>query len=332
MIRKRPAHRGRDHTRQEVSAQTPAGGGDSSFMGLVVTRYGQSADVEDEQGRVFRCAVRRKLGDVICGDRVVWQPTVNDEGVIIERLPRTTLLSRPDDRGMEKLIAANIDQVIVVCAVRGAHDDRYQFNTGLVDRYIVAAETLNIEPVLIINKIDLLTTDDRQQLKAEIAPYQTIGYRVLFTSTKQNGGMDELISVLQNRTSIFVGESGVGKSSLIRWLLPKQEIRVGELSASTHKGRHTTTSTNLYHLLHGGDLIDSPGVREFGLFITEKETIAYGFREFRPYIGHCKFNNCIHRSEPGCAIKASVEQGTIHTRRYESYLKIIASMPTRDYD
>ncbi|MBI3772599.1 MAG: small ribosomal subunit biogenesis GTPase RsgA [Gammaproteobacteria bacterium] len=331
-MRKRPAHRGRDHERQEASAQTPTGSSDSSFMGLVVTRYGHSIDVEDEQGRVFRCAVRRKLGDVICGDRVVWQPTTNEDGVIIERLPRTTLLSRPDDRGMEKLIAANIDQVIVVCAVRGARDDRFEFNTDLVDRYIVAAETLSIEPLLIINKIDLLTDNDRRQLETDIAPYLAIGYRVLFTSTKQNGGMDALISVLQNRTSIFVGESGVGKSSLIRWLLPDQEIRVGELSASTYKGRHTTTSTNLYHLLHGGDLIDSPGVREFGLFITEKETIAYGFREFRPLIGHCKFNNCIHQSEPGCAIKTGVAQGAIDTRRYESYLKIIESLPKPGYD
>jgi ribosome biogenesis GTPase len=129
-----------------------------------------------------------------------------------------------------------------------------------------------------------------------------------------------------------VGESGVGKSSLIRWLLPDLEIRVGELSASTHKGRHTTTSTSLYHLLHGGNLIDSPGVREFGLFITEKETIAYGFREFREHIGNCKFNNCIHHREPGCAIKAGVEQGMIDPRRYASYLKIIESLPARGYD
>lgn len=332
MIRKRPGHRRREYERQEITEQTPTGGGDASHLGLVITRYGHSADVEDEQGRIFRCAVRRKLGDVICGDRVVWQSTTNNEGVIVERLPRTTLLSRPDDRGMEKLIAANIDQVIVVCAVRGACNDQYEFNTALVDRYVVAAETLNIQPVLVINKTDLLTSNDRQRLANEIAPYEQIGYRTVFTSTKHSGGMESLISVLQNRISIFVGESGVGKSSLVRWLLPEQEVKVGALSASTFKGRHTTTATSLYHLPCGGDLIDSPGVREFGLFITEKETIAYGFREFRPHIGHCKFNNCIHQREPGCAIKTAVEEGSITARRYESYLKIIDSLPSSGYD
>ncbi len=321
MPRKRPHHRG--HQQQHVSKDLDTG--NEHRNGLVISRFGANLDVEDDTGRVYRCTSRRKHGAIVCGDRVIWTLTHDNHGVIIERLGRKTFLARPDDVGREKAIAANIDQLIIVSTVKALDKEGYRFHDNLIDRYFVAAESLEITPVLIINKVDLLNRKEQQRLQQDTACYSEIGYQVLQTSTKQTHGLEALTGQLSHHTSIFVGESGVGKSSIIRHLLPETEIRVGEVSASSGKGKHTTTTAVLYHLKDGGDLIDSPGVREFGLSQIKKDSLAYCFREFRHYLGQCRFHNCTHQSEPKCAVKQAVATQKINQRRYDNYIRIMNS-------
>ena len=293
--------------------------------GLVVASYGAKMDIEDSDGINHRCTSRRKHGAIVCGDRVLWEPGHDNQGIVVELLPRDTLLSRPDDIGREKAIAANIDQLVIVTTVKALDDEGYHFHANLIDRYIIAAENLNITPVLVVNKIDLLNSEEQQQLALDVQNYHDIGYQVRYTSTTRENGLDDLEAQLANHTNVFVGESGVGKSSLISALLPDEVIRIGEVSASSGKGKHTTTTSALYHLPCGANLIDSPGVREFGLAKIGQDALAYCFVEFRAYRGQCKFNNCAHIHEPVCAIKTAVTESRISQRRYNNYLEILNS-------
>ncbi|MEW5755514.1 MAG: small ribosomal subunit biogenesis GTPase RsgA [Pseudomonadota bacterium] len=288
--------------------------------GLVVSRYGKTVDVEGSDGQVYRCQIRQHLHDLVCGDRVIWQAAPDGTGVVVAQVPRKSVLCRPDFQQRMKTIAANIDQILIVCATQP------ELSTGLIDRYLVAAEATKITPMIIVNKTDLLTPTQRAEVEAQLALYQNIGYRLIYTSVVARHGLDELIAQLKDHTSIFVGHSGVGKSSLVKALLPHQEIRIGELSEATGKGTHTTTTAVLYHLDHGGDLIDSPGIREFGLWGISAEQVAEGFVEFRPFLPQCKFRNCQHRQEPGCALRAAVESGEITRQRLDSYYRIVESL------
>ncbi len=289
--------------------------------GVVVANFGAEAVVEDAAGKLHRCKARRQLGQLVCGDRVRFKAGDHGDCRIEKLEPRHSELARPDPQGRKKIIAANIDQMLVVTSGKPS------FNPGLVDRYLVAAEMLGIPPVIILNKIDLLSKSERLQLDEELQEFARIGYRTLHTSTKTAHGFDELLPILQHRTSIFVGQSGVGKSSLINALLPDAEARVGAISEATGKGTHTTTVAWLYHLPdRQGDVIDSPGVREFGLWDISPSQLARGFREFGPHAEQCRFRNCLHKGEPGCAVRAAVEAGEISKRRYESYLRMLESL------
>ncbi len=320
MSRKRRPHRAQHAVHKQGAVE-------GSLSGLVVARYGAKVDVEDdEKGEVVRCTSRRKFGAVVCGDRITWQKTHDNEGIISSALPRSSLLARPDDIGRDKPIAANITQIIIVITVKALNNEDYYLYHNLIDRYIVAAEYLNITPLIVINKMDLLNDIEREQVNRDLKPYHEIGYQVIYTSTTLEHGMEMLEQQLKDHTSVFVGESGVGKSSIIQTLLKDLNIRIGEVSASSGKGKHTTTTTALFHLPCGGNLIDSPGVREFGLSKIEVAELAYSFIEFRPHIGLCKFNNCMHKSEPQCAVKAAVKAGEINQQRYDNYLAIFEAL------
>lgn len=295
--------------------------------GTVITQYGKNLTIEDQEGNLISAIARRRLPQLICGDRIRWQKTDNDKAIIEAVEDRITLLSRPDQRGRAKLIAANIDQMIIVSAID--KDNSLQFNDRLIDHYLVAAETLGIQPVILINKTDLVDIDMLNQIYNHFRLYSTIGYPTIFTNNSQQTGYPELIEQLYERTSIFVGESGVGKSSLINNLLPDHDIRIGELSAVSGKGMHTTTATTLYHLPHGGELIDSPGVREFGLSLDNEYAIANGYREFQSFIGLCKFRNCRHLGEQGCAIINACNEGLINRRRLDSYQAMAFSLTAK---
>lgn len=287
--------------------------------GLILSRYGARVDVEHPQTRtVVRCKLRANLGEIVTGDRVTWRAEGN-AGVVVSVAPRETTLHRPDSYGKLKLVAANITRCVITIAPEP------EAHANLIDRYLVVAETLEFEPLLLLNKADLLGPNNTA-LRQLCARYQQLGYTTAETSVHDAAKLAKLQLLLATGTSVFVGQSGVGKSSVIQALLPNEQIKVGELSLQANKGRHTTTHARLYHFPSGGDCIDSPGIREFGLWHLTAEQVALGFRELRPFVGHCRFRNCSHEHEPNCAIQQALTSGDISLERFNSYQHIIRSL------
>lgn len=292
----------------------------SEQPGILLAHYGAYVLLEDETGAQHRCLIRQNLGPMVTGDRLVWQGARDGDGVVVAVAPRRTLLARPDRDGRMKPVAANIDQIFIVVAPRPG------IQLPLIDRYLLAAEITGIAPTVLVNKLDLLDAAERDELEQQLEEYRQLGYTILYASTRQHHGLDALHAQLNAHTSIFVGQSGVGKSSLINALLPDADARIGAISESTGLGRHTTTTSLLYRLPDEGAIIDSPGIREFGLWDITAEQAFGGFPEFRPLHGQCRFRNCRHRQEPGCALHAAVEAGHISPRRLASYHRIVASL------
>ena len=321
-IEKIQGERAKRAARRDNDAQDALAGGalGPEQEGLVVAHYGTQVAVESAPGISQRCHLRANLEGLVTGDRVVWCEG-DPMGVVVAQRDRHSVLSRPDPYGKLKPVAANIDQILLVIAPFP------EPHANLIDRYLVAAEVVGIEPVILLNKMDLLATDSARQaaMDALLAIYPDLGYRVLRTSIKDSG-LAELHGALRARTSVFVGQSGVGKSSLVNVLLPSADIRVGALSENTQKGTHTTTTALLLHLNCGGTLIDSPGIREFGLWHMSREPVEQGFREFRPFLGNCKFRDCQHEHEPGCAILDATRNGVLSATRVDSYRRIVASL------
>ena len=285
---------------------------DNAQTGLVITRYGQRLLVEAQSGELYQCTGRRNIELSVAGDQVVFQTTDNNEGVVTALLPRDNFLTRS-----QKLIAANIDELWLVVAI----EPHYQFE--LIDRYLVVAENAGLPINIVVNKIEL--SDNFDQVKHDFSLYESAGYSVHYLSVKAQTNVAEFKAQLKHKAHIFLGQSGVGKSSLINELIPDLNLRVNEISTKSKLGKHTTTNTTLYHIPSGGDLIDSPGIREFQLDdLTDKEILS-GFKEFKPFIGECKFRNCAHINEPKCAIKTAVEDGAINPKRYHSYLQLIGA-------
>lgn len=285
--------------------------------GLVMARYTRHAHVEDEQGRVVRCAIRPNIDSLVAGDRVAWQQEGLHQGMILSRYPRSSVLGRPDSNGKVKPIAANISQIMIVVAPAPA------ISWSLLDSYLIMTEYLKIPPYIVFNKTDLPNDDIRQTL---LRYYEPLGYRILFTNHR--GDEDKwLHKALKNQISVFVGQSGVGKSSLIARLLPHAAARIQTQALTEHSllGCHTTSHSELFHLPTGGDIIDSPGIRELSLWPLSDAEITHGYREFRPYSPQCKFRNCTHIQTPGCAVAQAVKNKLISLQRYENYARILAS-------
>lgn len=289
--------------------------------GIVVTRFGKVADVEDTKGRVQRCDIRRTLKSIVTGDRVIWRAHQNqtEKGIIEAVQPRINQLVRPDFYDGVKVIAANIDQVIILSAL----EPELSFN--MIDRYLIACEYSQLKPFILLNKIELMPSSQRAEIKARFQYYEKLGYQTGFISCVQNENINQLKQELRHKTSILVGQSGVGKSSLLKKLLPNvaQKIEVGALSNTSGLGQHTTTASRLYHLECGGDLIDSPGVREFGLWHLNPDQILNGFIEFRDYLKECKFRDCNHLSDAFCGIQSAVAAQKIPRWRYDHFLRIL---------
>jgi ribosome biogenesis GTPase len=304
---------------EQVLASTES---EPAQQGLVLIRHGATLGVESENGTIYRCLTRQHIGHPVCGDRVVWQRIDANTGVVTALLPRHSVLSRPAFSGQEKPLAANIDQLVVVMAPRP------EPSGYLLDQYLVTAEIIGVEALIALNKIDLLDGEQKEAFIQAFEHYGPIGYPLVEVSAKREHGLDALIERLKHKTSILVGQSGVGKSSLINALLPTLEIDTGKLSQATGLGRHTTSAASCYHLPQGGELIDSPGVRSFRLTRLTLQQLEQGFPEFRPYLGHCHFHNCSHAHEPGCAIRLAVSEGQIHPQRLENFLRLNRTLPS----
>ena len=284
---------------------------EKEYQGRVITRYGQRQLVEDENGIVFQSVSRQNIGFSVAGDKILFQKTKHDDAIVTAIYPRDNELKRQD-----KLIAANIDQLWLVVAI----EPHYEFE--LIDRYLIMAENSNLPIGIIVNKIELSST--KSKTENDFLNYQSLGYDVHFLSVKKQINLDFFKEQLINKSHIFLGQSGVGKSSLINSLIPDLQLRVNEISSKSKLGKHTTTNTTIYHIPSGGDLIDSPGVREFQLDSLTELEIKSGFKEFRALSDACRFRDCRHINEPNCAVKESLDQGKINPNRYQSYLNILA--------
>ena len=291
---------------------------------IVISRFGQHADIETRDGEVLRCNIRRTAGSLVTGDEVAFRAApANEKGLqgVIEAVEeRRSLLTRPDAYDGIKPVAANIDQIFVVTSPLPA------FSTQIIDRYLVACEDIGIRPVIVLNKADLLDEAISPYIEERLEVYRQIGYQVAVVSAKTISGLDQLTELMANNVSIFVGQSGVGKSSLVNAILPQADIVTADVSTNSGLGQHTTTVARLHRLENNAALIDSPGIREFGLWHIEPERVTWGFRDFREFIGGCKFRDCKHLNDPGCALQQAVAEQKLDAERLENYHRIIDSL------
>lgn len=232
----------------------------------------------------------------------------------------------PAHKYQHHIIAANIDQTLLICTLREPRTSQ-----GFTDRFLVAAEAYHIPAVLVFNKSDLHRDKEKLQFEERKAMYEAIGYTVILMSVEKNEGIKDIQQILQHKTSLISGHSGVGKSSFINAVMPSFALKTQEVSGWSGKGLHTTTFAEMFDLPFGGRIIDTPGIREFGLVDISKQELSHYFPEMRNVISDCQFNNCLHINEPGCAVKVAVEEGRINMERYLSYYNILDSIKDKEY-
>lgn len=281
-----------------------------NLTGRIIAAYGRHYLAETSDGEVVECVPRGKKSEIACGDMIEFQRTGTDQGVVERITPRRSLLYR-SDAYKQKLIAANVTQLIIVVASEPS------FNDELLARCLLAGHEQHLEMLIVLNKSDLPQVS---AARAQLAPYAKIGYRMLELSAKQN--VEPLLPYLQGHISVLVGQSGMGKSTLINALIPEAQAATREISTVLDSGKHTTTHARLYHLNKDSDLIDCPGVQLFGLNHLDFATLERNFPEFLPYLGECRFANCSHSHEPDCAILKATDAGIIDRRRLQLFQQI----------
>lgn len=309
------------------------------MRGIVYKSTGSWYTVKTENGAFINARIKGvlKLDDEIkstnpiaVGDIVALEPEseVNNTATITDILPRNNYINRqsPRHKHQHHIIAANLSQSILVATLKEPKTSQ-----GFIDRFLVASEMYHVTPVIVFNKTDLYGTKEKDKLHFLTDMYNTIGYKVLAVSVLKNEGIDELRAILTGKVTLLSGHSGVGKSSLLNTLLPHVSIRTQEVSGWSGKGMHTTTFAEMYDIEPGSSIIDTPGMRELGLVNISRQELSHYFIEMKPLINDCQFNNCIHINEPGCAVKAAVNNELIAIERFDSYLSILASIDEKKY-
>ena len=308
------------------------------MKGLVYKSTGSWYIIKDETGK-FRNARMRgafkiehitSTNPVSVGD-VVDVETENDRenSVLITKIhDRRNYINRQSPRAKHQhhIVASNIDQSLLLATLKEPRTSQ-----GFIDRFLVASEMYHVNPLLIFNKIDLYRNKEEEQLEKWQKMYESIGYKVKGISVKENRGVDEIQALLKDKTTLISGHSGVGKSSLLNAILPGLDLKIQDVSGSSGKGLHTTTFAEMFDLPFGGKIIDTPGMREFGLVDISKQELSHYFPEMRERLSRCQFNNCLHINEPGCAVKDAVVHGELDEDRYVSYVNILGSLEERNY-
>lgn len=304
------------------------------MKGRVVKATGSWYLVKKDNHEIINCRTKGKLrlesrrstNPVVIGDWVTVEPSHSgNDFLITEILPRTNYIIRQSSRNRtaEHILATNIDQLLLVASIVQPLTP-----IGFIDRYLITASAYHIPAIIVFNKIDLYNDYEMAQMDTLIKTYTTIGYKVIATSAEKNIGIEEVKQELKNKLTLLSGNSGVGKSTLINRIAPELQLRTGDVSGFHQKGTHTTTFAEIFDLEFGAEIIDTPGIKEFGILDLKKEEISHYFPEMSSLIHDCRFNNCMHINEPNCAILNALSKGLIAETRYNSYLGIINEIET----
>lgn len=305
---------------------------------LVYKSTGTWYQIRNEQGESFNARIKGKfkmegitstnpiaVGDLVDADK----EDVAERSVIITKIyPRKNYITRqsPHNKHQHHIIASNLDQSILLSTLKDP-----KTSSGFIDRFLVASEAYHVPAIIVFNKSDLYKTKEKENFEELKTIYEEIGYRVLLMSINENVGVKEVKNLLKDKITLLSGHSGVGKSSFLNSIFPELLLKTQDVSDWSGKGLHTTTFAEMYDLPFGGKIIDTPGMREFALMDIEEFELAHYFPEMKAVMNGCRFNNCKHIEEPGCAVKAAVEEGKISSKRYISYLNILASIDNRKW-
>ena len=290
------------------------------YAARIIARQGKTYIVEDQSSHQHQCHARSQTMDAVCGDHVSCQPQESSLDVIEEILPRQNQITRVDNFKRKKTLAANVDHMFIVISPIP------EFSTLLIDKYLACAQLNHCKASIIINKSELIYSHGVKLNQLESIYKDLVKYFIV-ASAKLGYGISTLRKALSNETSILVGQSGVGKSSIINRLLNSNDIKVNTVSDQIQQGRHTTSNAYAYPINDCGNIIDSPGVRTFTPAFADQDELISGFAEFEPFTGKCKFNDCKHLDEPGCAVRQAVSENIIHPSRYDNYLQIRRELP-----
>jgi ribosome biogenesis GTPase len=308
------------------------------MQGIVYKSTGSWYVVKSDNGQIHAARIKgvfkidgiTSTNPIAVGDVVDIEPENEVEGtVMITGIhSRKNYINRqsPSHRKQHHIVAANLDQCLLVATLREPRTSQ-----GFIDRFLVACTSFHIPVWIVFNKADLYREKDKEKYTEWQSMYAAAGYQTLLISVKEKQGLEELKELLKDKVTLFSGHSGVGKSSLINQLMPELDLRTKEVSGWSGKGLHTTTFAEMFDLPDGGRIIDTPGIREFGLVDISRQELSHYFPEMKACIGDCQFNNCLHLNEPGCAVKAAVEEGRIHIDRYVSYLTLLETIKEEDW-
>lgn len=308
------------------------------MKGVVYKSTGSWYIIKDEKGKMHNARLKGifKIDDISSTNPIAvgdWvelevESETENSAIITTILPRRNYINRQSPRAKHQhhIIAANLDQSMLVATLKEPKTSQ-----GFIDRFLVASETYHVPGVIVFNKADLHKKKEEEKFAEWKAMYEAVGYTVLLASVKEHKGIEAIAAQLKNKTTLISGHSGVGKSSLLNAIIPQLQIHTQDVSGWSGKGLHTTTFAEMYDLPGGGSIIDTPGMREFGIVDVSKQELSHYFPEMRDRLNKCQFNNCLHINEPGCAIKKAVAEGTISENRFLSYCAILESIDQKNY-